>query len=188
MRKDAMSEYQYYEFCSLHAPLTADARKEMQALSSRTKTSTHGAAYLYNYGGSFRGNIKKLLLKYFDVFFYISNFGSLQLIFKYTKKDIDENELQKYCVKHLIQCETTPNSVLLDIHFTNEEGFGWVEGEGMLSDLLPLYNEIKAKNYQFLNLMANVHQKLNGGNSSEHKPCLILSPAQQAFLEFAGID
>ena len=55
-----MSEYQYYEFCKIHAPLSSEARKEMQSLSSRAKISTHGAIYVYNYG-DFRGNAKEPL-------------------------------------------------------------------------------------------------------------------------------
>lgn len=53
-----MSEYQYYEFCSLHSPLSAAARKEMEALSSRTRVGTHNASYVYHYG-DFRGNVEE---------------------------------------------------------------------------------------------------------------------------------
>lgn len=62
-----MSEYQYYEFCSISKPLTREARMEMASLSSRAKVSTHGASYVYNYG-DFKGDPKQLLLKHFDVF------------------------------------------------------------------------------------------------------------------------
>ncbi|MCW5590456.1 MAG: hypothetical protein KIT27_12460, partial [Legionellales bacterium] len=69
-----MSEYQYYEFCSINKPLSTEARKEMLSLSSRASVGTHTASYVYNYG-DFRGKPKQLVLKHFDVFFYISNFG-----------------------------------------------------------------------------------------------------------------
>lgn len=82
-----MSEYQYYEFCKISAPLTAEVKKEMRSLSSRANVSTHGASYVYNYG-DFRANPKELLLKYFDVFFYISNWGCIQLMFKYQRQNI----------------------------------------------------------------------------------------------------
>lgn len=81
-----MSEYQYYEFCKTHKPLSIYARNEMQALSSRAKITTHGASYEYNYG-DFRGDPKALLLKHFDIFFYISNWGCIQLMFKYKTQD-----------------------------------------------------------------------------------------------------
>ena len=138
-----MSEYQYYEFCKLNAPLTAEARKEMYSLSSRAKVSTHGASYVYNYG-DFQGKPKELLFKYFDVFFYISNWGTIQLMFKYLEQQVDESALKKITIKHVIDCEKRNGHILLDISFSNEDGFGWLEGEGMLADFLPLYDEIKA--------------------------------------------
>ena len=45
-------------------------------------------------------------------------------------------------------------TILLEVHISNEEGFGWTEGEGILADLLPLYDEIKNKNYQLLRLVS----------------------------------
>lgn len=92
-----MSEYQYYEFCCISEPLSAEARREMHSLSSRAQVGTHGAHYVYNYG-DFRGEPEALLLKYFDVFFYIANWGTLQLSFKYSVQDINIAEVKKFCI------------------------------------------------------------------------------------------
>ena len=51
-------------------------------------------------------------------------------------------------VKHVITIAIHGEDVLLEIDINNEEGFGWTEGEGILPDLLPLYDEIKSGNYQ----------------------------------------
>src|SRR5208282_745549 len=96
-----MSGYQYYEFCRIKAPISQKAREEMASLSSRANVGTHGASYVYNYG-DFRGDSKKLLLKYFDVFFYISNYGTIQLMFKYKLGQVNIEELKKYDIKHVI--------------------------------------------------------------------------------------
>lgn len=181
-----MSAYQYYEFCKVNTPLMADARKEMYSLSSRAKVTTHGASYVYNYG-DFRGNPKELLLKYFDVFFYISSWGCIQLMFKYSIQEVDTDELKKYCVKHIINCEAQSSYIVLDINFNNEDEFDWVEGEGMLPDLLPLYAEIKAGNHQLLQLIADV-SNANTNNLLENNSGLALSKAQEAFFKYAGID
>src|SRR5690348_13842640 len=111
-----MSEYQYYEFCKINTPLSTETRKEMYSLSSRAKVSTHGASYVYNYG-DFRGNAEDLLLKHFDVFFYISNWGCIRLMFKYTTQEVDAGKLKKYCIKHIIDCKIQGSYVLLDINF-----------------------------------------------------------------------
>jgi hypothetical protein len=180
-----MSEYQYYEFCKMNMPLTAEARKEMYALSSRAKVTTHGASYVYHYG-DFRGNPKELLLKHFNVFFYISNWGCLQLMLKYSTQEVDADELKKYCVQHIINCEIQNSHVVLDINFSNEDGFGWVEGDGMLPDLLPLYDEIKSGNHRFLQLVACAS---HGDPTHPFKidPSLALSQAQEAFFKYTEI-
>ena len=158
----------------------------MYSLSSRAKVTTHGASYVYNYG-DFRGNPKDILLKYFDVCFYISNFGCIQLMFKYRNQEINIDEVKKYCTKHVISCEADHSHVVLDINFSNEGGFGWVEGEGMLPDLLPLYDEIKSGNYQFLSLVAGANNaNING--SLESDSSLALSQAQEAFFKCCEID
>ena len=185
-----MSEYQYYEFCRITTPLSSEARNEMASLSSRAQVSTHGASYVYNYG-DFRGNPKQLVLKHFDVFFYISNFGTVRLIFKYPIHKINIDAINKYCIKHVITAETHNENFLLEIDVNNEDGFGWTEGEGILPDLLPLYDEIKSGNYQFLRIVNSLHEELNGKDKAINNlinETNILSEAQEKFIECMGID
>lgn len=185
-----MSGYQYYEFCRIHTPLSPEARQEMASLSSRAKISTHGASYVYNYG-NFRGNPKQLVLKHFDVFFYISNFGIVRLLFKYPIHQINQNEINPYCIEPVIRLEIHDENILLDICITNEEGFGWTEGEGMLTYFLPLYDEIKTGNYQFLRLVASIHQEFTGKKNTLNaaiSETQALSDAQEAFLECVGVN
>lgn len=185
-----MSEYQYYEFCSLNFPMTSEARKEMTSLSSRAKISTHGAVYVYNYG-DFRGNPEKLVLKYFDVFFYIANWGTVQLLFKYPKKEANFNEIKKYYIEDVISCQEHGEFILLDLNIQNEEGFGWTEGEGILPDLLPLYDEIKSRNYQILKLIAAINNEFSAENENsleEFISALTLTSAQKSYLENLGLN
>ncbi|MHA7841666.1 MAG: hypothetical protein ACX932_07370 [Gammaproteobacteria bacterium] len=72
----------------------------------------------------------------------------------------------------------------MGINFINEAGFGWVDGEGMLPDLLPLYDEIKTENYQFLRLVAEARI----GSLGHDKSHLVQSQTQEAFCKYAGID
>lgn len=184
-----MSEYQYYEFCRLHSPMSKEAREVMHALSSRAKVGTHNATYIYNYT-DFRGDEKKLLLDYFDVFFYVSNWGSLRLMFKYSIDDIDLNAIKAFDLDHTITSETHDHNFLLDVNLNNENySGGWVEGEGMLADLLPLYVELKSDDYRFLEVSSALHEEFYNGHSlrlqeltSNRKK---LSNAQVALLEYA---
>lgn len=157
----AMSDYQYYEFCRLNSPLTVKARKEMAALSSRAKVGTHGASYVYNYGGDFRGDPKRLLVKHFDVFFYISKWGIVNLMFKYPKNMINTKSLKEHCSKNVAKCIKRGNYILLDVHVHNEDGWGWIEGEGLLPCILPLYYEIVDNDYRFLQIANAVSDEID---------------------------
>ena len=184
-----MSEYQYYEFCRINGPLSKEIRQTMHSLSSRAQVGTHGASYVYNYG-DFRGNPKELLLKYFDVFFYISNFGTIQLMFKYSPGEIEIDEVKKYCIEDVVNCEVNEQGIVLTIDISNEDGFGWTDGEGLLPTFLPLYDEIKAKNYQFLELVSAVNDRLMGAEFDSLNAMIaqhILSSAQRAFLDSTNI-
>lgn len=182
-----MSEYQYYEFCNINKPISSEVRTEMRAISSRTKVTSHGVSYTYNYG-DFRGNPKEILVKYFDVFFYICNFGTLQLMFRYKKEGIDINKLKPYLIKYAIEYETYGDYVLLDITINDDNGgWGWVEGEEILADLLPLYEEIKNGNYQLFLLIAMINATYTGKDQSMidalQESLTSLSFAQRAFIK-----
>ncbi len=147
-----MSEYQYYEFCSLHAPLTAKVRAEMQGLSSRAVVGTHGASYTYNYS-DFRGDAKRLLVKNFDMFFYISKWGNVRMMLKYPGDKVDIKTLKKHCLKDIVSCEKRGKNIVLEVNVCVEEGCGsWVQGEGLLPLILPLHEEIINGDYRFLQL------------------------------------
>ncbi len=185
-----MSEYQYYEFCSINKPLSKNAREEMRSLSSRANVGSHNASYVYNYG-DFRGNPKKLVLKHFDVFFYISNFGTVQLLFKYPSEQIDAERLKQFAMDDIIEVEQHGEYTLLDIQINNEEGFGWTEGEGVLPELLPLHAEIQRGQYHGLLLVQAIHKVFceDGSGAIQHvmkdpRP----SEAAKTLLECVGMQ
>lgn len=181
-----MSEYQYYEFYSLNKPLTDKVRAKMEALSSRVKIGTHGASFVYNYG-DFPAEPIKILSSYFDVLFYLSNFGSFRLVFKYPVNQVDLPTVKKYCFDDVISIHRGKQNILLDMHFCNEDGFGWCEGENVLPSLLPVYEQIKNNNYRFLKLLTKTHNMLNDEDESNTLSIpKRISPAERVFLECVG--
>lgn len=133
-----MSEYQYYEFQAIDRPLTAKEQTEIKELSIRVKLTPTQAIFLYNYG-DFRNKPEELVAKYFDMMFYIANWGSWRLIFRFPKAIVDPNLFQTYVLRNTITITETAKYIVLDLEIHQEEGVsGWVEGEGWLSQLLPL--------------------------------------------------
>jgi hypothetical protein len=72
----------------------------------------------------------------------MANWGTLQLMFRFTKAMIDVERMLQYCVEDLIAVSEINNFVILEIYINDEEGFGWIEGEGNLSSLIGLRQEI----------------------------------------------
>ncbi|MCC3438578.1 MULTISPECIES: hypothetical protein [unclassified Microcoleus] len=146
-----MSEYQYYEFKTIDRPLTKAEKEEISLLSSRVQLSSTTAIFTYSYG-DFRGSPEQVLAKYFDAMFYTANWGTLQLMFRFPKGSIDLEQMQKYCIEDLIAVSEINNFVILDISINDEEGFGWIEGEGNLSSLIGSRQEILQGDYRLLYL------------------------------------
>lgn len=147
-----MSEYQYYEFQSVDRPLTKSEQEALSKLSSRAQISSSRAIFVYSYG-DFPGQEKQVLIKYFDAMFYIANWGSLQLMFRFPKGLIDIELMQKYCIEDIVEVSEINDFVILEISINEEEGFdGWIEGEGNLSSLIGLRQEILQGDYRLLYL------------------------------------
>ncbi|MEG3973249.1 hypothetical protein QT970_01345 [Microcoleus sp. herbarium8] len=147
-----MSEYQYYEFQSVDRRLTQSEQEALSQLSSRAQISSSRAIFVYNYG-DFPGQEKQVLIKYFDAMFYIANWGSLQLMFRFPKGLIDIELMRQYCVEDIVEVSEINNFVILEISINEEGGFdGWIEGEGNLSSLIGLRQEILQGDYRLLYL------------------------------------
>lgn len=147
-----MSEYQYYEFQALDRALTPKEQETLQALSSRAHITPHRASFLYNYG-NFRGGPEALLAKYFDAMFYIANWGTWQIMFRFPKGLVEQSWFKPYEVEDAIALSTTAHHLILNIEIQEEEGLmGWVEGEGWLPRLLPLRDDLLAGDLRLLYL------------------------------------
>ncbi len=136
-----MSEYQYYEFQAIDRPFTEEERAEIGTWSSRTTpTSTH-AIFMYNYG-DFPHEVKKVVEKYFDAMLYLTNWGTKRLMFRLPRTMVDTKTLQPFCSFEGVRLSNTKHHLILDMCFDDEEGGGWVDGEGWLSSLITLRNDL----------------------------------------------
>ena len=193
-----MSEYQYYEFQAIDRPLTPKEQETIQALSSRAQVTPHRAAFLYNYG-DFRGNPEVILEKYFDVMFYIANWGTWQLMFRFPKKLVNLQWFRPYELEDAIELSISSKYVVLNIEIHEEGGIGWVEGEGWLPKLLPLRDDLLNGDVRLLYLawlrivpgLADYSPNYDEEDPLEPPipPNLgKLSPALKAFVELVELD
>ena len=191
-----MSEYQYYEFQALDRPLTQAERTAISQLSSRVKPTATSASFTYSYG-DFPGEPKRVLAQYFDVMYYIANWGTQQLAFRLPKSLISQEALAPYCVEGCISLSFSGDWAILDWQFADEEGFGWIEGEGSLCELVGLRQEILQQDYRGLYLAwlkaITVSTEYADIDQTQLEPPVPpglhqLSPAQKAFTEIFDLD
>jgi hypothetical protein len=146
-----MSEYQYYEWQTVDRILTAEEQAAVNRLSSHIDVSSSQAVVTYDWS-DFKYDPKEVLLKYFDAHFYLANWGSLRLMFRFPKGLIDEADIEPYCVDEYISFETIDEYQVLDLDFNPENGGGWMESDASLSHFIRLRADILDGDYRLLYL------------------------------------
>jgi hypothetical protein len=149
---NVMSEYQYYEFQAIDRVLTREEMAVIDKISSRTSPTPSMAAFTYHYG-DFKADEEEILTRYYDAMLYMSNWGTRRLMFRFAAKAVDFEAMRRYAVGDLIGIKKVGDFVILDISPYNEEpSGGWLEGEGILSQMLSLRADLIARDYRTLYL------------------------------------
>jgi hypothetical protein len=148
-----MSEYQYYEFRTINRHLTATERTAVDKLSSHGHTTATSFSVDYSYG-NFKHNPDEVLARYFDVFFYMANWGTVTLKFRYPKGLLDLRSLEPYCLESAmtIDYKTVDDSVIIGFDWNPEDGADWIEAEGLLDGVVGLYDDMMQGDYRALYL------------------------------------
>lgn len=146
-----MSEYQYYEFQAIDRPLTEKDQSYIASLSRRVVLSPNCAIFTYSFG-DFPEEPRSILKKYFDAMLYLANWGTKQLAFRLPRSVVDPEMIEPYCFEDIISAHITKRYILLDICVDEEEGGFWVEGEGCLSSLALLRQDILRGDFRVLYL------------------------------------
>jgi hypothetical protein len=191
-----MSEYQYWEFQAIDRLLTEEEQQAVAELSSRVHPHPRQAVFVYHWS-SFRGNPREVLTKYYDAMLYMANWGSRQLMFRFPKAALDLERAMAYCqpliVQDYVSFSTVGEYAILNIDFYDEEGGGWVEGEGWLPAMLSLRDDILRGDYRTLYLAwlkaLEVEDLLHSVPEPPVPPGLkALSPALHTMVEFFEVD
>jgi hypothetical protein len=188
-----MSEYQYYEFQAVDRPLTAEEQQAVSKLSSRVEAHPRRAVFVYHYS-DLRANAKELLANYYDAMFYIANWGTTRLLFRFPRHLVDVKQIEPYCIEEHITCEIMNDYVVLEMRWDVEDGYyDWVEGEGCLDGLISLRDDILRQDYRVLYLawLAILHTwEIDEENLEPPVPPGLqqLTPALRKFMEAFHLD
>jgi len=194
-----MSEYQYYDFRSIDRPLTREERKEITSLSSRADVTSSQAKFVYHYG-DFRGDAEELMITHFDMMLYVANWGSRRLIFRIPSSLVDITQLDAFFISEEIDFWLSKDKqyIILDLNFNDEDGWGdWIEGDGLLDELIDLREELIQGDFRILYLAwleaskrALERHDIYEDTFEPPVPNGLkqLSDAQKAYIEFLNID
>jgi hypothetical protein len=195
-----MSEYQYYEFQAIDRPLTPEEQRAVARLSSRVAPHPRRAVFTYSFGGDLRRPAEDVLADYYDAMLYLANWGSRQLMFRFPKILVDAEEMRQYNVVtetypfDAIDVSTHGEYVILDIRLDEEEGGGWIEGEGWLDSLVGLREALLQQDYRLLYLAWLKGLALTDDIDREAQEPPVppglrtLSPALEDFIELFDVD
>ncbi len=137
-----MSEYQYYEWQTVDRLLTEAEQNAVGRLSSHIDVSSGRAVVTYSWG-DFKHDPRQVLVRFFDAHLYLANWGSRRLIFRFPAGLLNRKVIEAYCVRDRITYKTVGRFDVLDLDMSEEEGSGeWIEGEGSLSGLVPLRDDL----------------------------------------------
>ena len=183
-----MSEYQYYEFLAIDHPLNESNRADLRAISSRAQITATSFTNTYNWG-DLKGDPRSMLLKWFDAFVYVANWGSHEFSMRLPRRALDGDLLSEYSGV----LEKSGDHILVELRADEIEAEGWEEGEGWMGSLVPLRADLLAGDTRCLYLgwlLAVYSGELGEDEVSPPVPAGLasLSGPLAALVEFLAID
>lgn len=189
-----MSEYQYYEFVAVEQPLSRSDMAALRACSSRAMITPTSFINEYNWG-DLNADPADWMRRYFDLFFYDSNFGSWRLSVRLPRAALDKEVLEQFATVDELSFDDTGTHWIVTWSIEEEGGDSYdVEGGGgWTARLLPLRDELLRGDLRplYLGWLAGV----SAGYVEDDEPVppippgmSTLSAAQQSLAEFLGVD
>lgn len=120
-----MSEYQYYEFVAVDRPLDDRQWAEVRTLSTRARITATSFVNEYHWG-SFRGDTRRMVERYYDAHLYLANWGTRQLMFRLPRTLLDLEVAEQYCVGDCVTAEPSGRNIILSFSSEDESG-DWVD-------------------------------------------------------------
>ena len=187
-----MSEYQYYEWQTIDRPLTPEEQAAVNELSSHIDVTASQAVVTYSWG-DFKHDPRQVLARYFDAFLYLANWGSKRLAFRFPQSLLDRQTIEPYLWDDCLELEPVGECLILDISLHEEEGGEWIEGEGWLSSLSRLRDDLLEGDYRALYLAWLRAAELQDADDDELEPPVPpglgeLSAPLASFVELFELD
>lgn len=137
-----MSEYQYYEFRALDRPLSREQMAELRQLSTRAEITPTSFTNEYHWG-DFKGDPRRLMEEYFDLFVYFANWGTHILMLRLPRALADLEAFRPYKTGETFSFRKHEEHVILEFRSEDESG-DWYGDEDWTGSLVPLRSDLLA--------------------------------------------
>jgi len=166
-----MSEYQYYEFRTVEQQLTNQQKTELREISSRAQITSSSFVNEYTYG-DLKAEEIDLMTEYFDLGFYIANWGQVRLYIKIPQGLISEHILHQFEWDDVIDHETRNGQLIITLSMPeNEEYFGYIDDAyEHLDQLSAIREKLINGDYRSLQIAWFALFSINGTDEFEEIP------------------
>jgi hypothetical protein len=146
---DDLSEYQYYEFLAVDRPLDERQQAELRTISTRADITATSFVNEY-YWGSFGGDPRKLMERYFDAFLYLTGWGTHQLMIRTPAQLLDLDTARRYCAGDTASSWRHRDDVFIDLRCeTDDEDLDGTGGTP-LGAIIPIRADLAAGDHRAL--------------------------------------
>jgi hypothetical protein len=190
-KRQAVSEYQYYEFRAVDRPLDEQALRTLRALSTRAEITPSSFVNTYNWG-SFNGDPDALMENCFDAFIYVANWGIRRFVLRLPVRILTRQLLASYCRGESLRAHEAGECIVIDF-YRQDDGGEQEEGEGWMASLIQLRADLQRGDHRCLYLgwlFCAQNEELDDDEIEPPVPpgLQALSGSLEAFVEFMGID
>ena len=186
-----MSEYQYYEFQAVDRPLDAAGRDALRAISTRARITATSFVNSYVWG-DLKADPMRLLERYFDLFFYLANWGERRFAMRLPRRLVDVAALERFGIDPGLAVIRLPGDhVLIDIRRPMDEvGVDeeeWDEGGGWLGALAPLRADLLDGDLRLFTLLWLAEVGTGARRDGDAMPSPGLAPLSGALAALARL-
>jgi len=136
-----MSEYQYYEFQAVDRRLSEPEMQELRRYSSRAQITPTSFVNEYSFG-NFKGDEDLWMEKYFDAFLYLANWGTHIFMVRLPTRLLSAKVARQYCPGAPVSVSEKEGNLIFTFASEEEPAGEWIEGDGILSSILPIRDEL----------------------------------------------
>jgi len=195
VRKEIISEYQYYEFLAIDRPLTEGEMAELRMLSTRAEITPVSFTNVYNWG-NFKGDPNILMQYYFDAHVYVANWMTAIFMIRIPIEVLNNKTVKEICIPYVLDFKEVTNHWIITWGLDESENidhFGMEDGSGWMMRLAPIRDELMRGDLRslYIGWLAAVSRGII--DEEEMEPLSVyglgnLTSAQLALAEFLEVD